>query len=92
MSIIISNDTINGLFELFGAVVSWRNAWQLWRDRQIKGVYWPAWYFFAGWGVWNLYYYPSLGQWRSFAAGAVLTAGNIAWVVAATIIARRRSP
>ena len=83
----LSNDTVNGLFELFGAFFSWRNAYQLYRDREIKGVYWPSWVFFAGWGLWNLYYYPSLGQWHSFAAGAVLTAGTIVWVFIAARVA-----
>lgn len=73
-------DLINAGFELLGAAFTWRNALQLYRDRQIKGVYWPTMAFFAVLGLWNLYYYPSLGQWASFAAGVVLVAGNLAWV------------
>ena len=76
----MTSDAINGLFELIGAFLCWTNFRQLMRDRQIKGVYWPATAFFAVWGLWNLYYYPSLGQWFSFAAGVVLCAGNLAWV------------
>jgi hypothetical protein len=73
-------DLINGCIELFGACLTWRNAWQLRVDRQIRGVYWPTTFFFALWGLWNLYYYPALAQWASFAGGVVLVAGNIAWV------------
>ncbi len=77
------NDLLNGLFELGGAVVAWMNAYKLYKDREIKGVYWPVWIFFSSWGLWNLYYYPSLGQYISFYAGIILVSGNIAWVVLA---------
>jgi hypothetical protein len=79
-------DALNGLFELFGAVFAWRNALQLYRDREIRGVYWPAWVFFTAWGLWNLYYYPSLGQWFSFGSGCLLVCGNIAWCVTAGLV------
>lgn len=77
------SDAINAAFELVGAVLAWKNFSRLLRDREVKGVYWPATAFWSVWGLWNLYYYPSLGQWLSTCAGAVLVAGNVAWVVAA---------
>ncbi len=43
-------------------------------------MYWPATGFFAAWGLWNLLYYPALGQWFSFAAGVLLCFGNCVWV------------
>jgi hypothetical protein len=73
-------DAINASFELIGAALAWLNFWRLWNDGEVKGVYWPVTAFFAVWGVWNVYYYPSLGQWLSAAAGVVLCAGNFAWV------------
>lgn len=76
-------DLANAAFELFGAYFSWRNAWQLHLDRSIRGVYWPAWFFYSAWGIWNLYYYPALDQWLSFWAGAVLVSGNLAWIALA---------
>jgi hypothetical protein len=76
----MNNDLVNGLFELLGAFLTWRNFAQLMRDREVKGVYWPTTFFFLVWGIWNLYYYPSLGQWLSFLAGIILCAGNAAWV------------
>lgn len=76
-------DIGNALFEGLGAIFIWRSVRQLWRDREIKGVYWPAWIFYSAWGLWNLYYYPSLGQWYSFLAGVVLVSGNICWVALA---------
>lgn len=73
-------DLINGLFETGGAYCTWRNAWQLHKDREVKGVYWPLTAFFSAWGVWNLVYYPALEQWLSFFAGIALVTGNVAWV------------
>lgn len=72
-------DIINGLFEALAALVTWRNVVQLWRDKQVRGAYWPAWFFFTLWGVWNLFYYPFLGQWASFAGGVLLVTGNGVW-------------
>ncbi len=76
----VSPDAINATFELFGAYFTWMNAFKLWRDWEIKGVYWPTWVFFSVWGIWNLYYYLGLDQWLSFYAGIVLVVGNLAWV------------
>lgn len=72
-------DHINALFEAVGAWFAWRNAWQLYRDKTVRGAYAPTWFFFTAWGLWNLWYYPALGQWYSFAAGVALAAGNAAW-------------
>jgi hypothetical protein len=77
------NDAINGGFEVVGALLTWANVARLWRERCVRGVFWPVTAFFAAWGVWNLYYYPSLGQWLSFVGGVGLVVGNVAWVVLA---------
>ncbi len=79
----MEHDLINGSFELLGAIFTWRNFQQLRRDRQVAGVYWPTTAFFAAWGLWNLIYYPHLGQWASFAGGVLLVIGNVAWVALA---------
>ena len=76
-------DIINGCIELIGACFTWRNFVQLRRDRHLVGVYWPTTAFFAAWGLWNLIYYPALGQWFSFAGGVLLVAGNVGWVMLA---------
>jgi len=76
-------DIINGSFELVGAVFTWMNAFRLFRDKEVKGVFWPTWAFFTFWGLWNVYYYPNLGQWFSFVAGIALVSGNLAWTIQA---------
>lgn len=79
----MSPDVGNACFEAVGALFTWRNALQLHRDKQVRGVYWPITAFFALWGLWNLYYYPAIGQRWSFYAGVVLVAGNVIWVAQA---------
>lgn len=73
-------DLINGGFEFFGAVCAWGNVAKLRKDRDVKGVTVWGMAFFWSWGLWNLYYYPHLGQWASFGAGCLLAAGNFAWL------------
>lgn len=73
-------DLVNGLFESVGGVSSWLSVRQLARDRKVRGLYMPAQYFYAAWGLWNLFYYPSLAQWLSFLGGILIVSGNIAWL------------
>jgi hypothetical protein len=76
-------DVINGSFELLGAFFTWKNALRLYRDKNLEGVYWPTIAFFTMWGMWNIYYYPNLGQWLSFIGGILLISGNLAWTIQA---------
>lgn len=46
--------------------------------------------FFWSWGIWNLFFYPSLGQWYSFVGGIALVAGNTVWVALALRYRNRR--
>lgn len=73
-------DLINGTFEALGGITSWMNCWQLYKDKEVKGVVWQFTLFFFTWGVWNLYYYPHLGQWLSFIGGLVICSANLVWV------------
>lgn len=79
----MSPDLLNALFEATGAAFMVPNVRRLLRDQSIRGVYWPAQIFFTSWGVWNLYFYPAVGQPLSFAAGAVLALANGIWVILA---------
>lgn len=58
----------------------WRNVRQLYKDKQVRGISVLTTVFFTSWGVWNLYYYPHLDQWLSFAGGLVIVTANVAWV------------
>ena len=83
------NDIINGLFELVGGLMCWLNFRKILKDKKVNGVCWYVTAFFSVWGMWNLYYYPSLGQWASFYGGVVLVVGNTAWVIMALIYSRK---
>jgi len=76
-------DIINGSFEILGAFLCWKNAYILHKEKETKGVYWPTSAFFTIWGIWNIYYYPNLGQWLSFIGGIFLVSGNLAWTLQA---------
>jgi len=73
-------DAVNGLFEGVTGIASILNCRQLYKDKEVKGVVWWFTIFYTLWGFWNLYYYPSLNQWFSFAGGLVIVAANAFWV------------
>lgn len=73
-------DTINGLFEFTGSIACWYNVYKAFKDKQFRGVSWAPTAFFASWGFWNLYYYPSLHQTLSFLGGISLVIANTTWL------------
>lgn len=72
-------DLINGLFEAFGGLMVWLNVYKIIKDKQVRGVSSVATWVFTAWGFWNLFYYPHLGQWLSFAGGCIIVSGNFGW-------------
>lgn len=73
-------DLINGLFEVIGGFLLWRNVYVLLQDRKVRGVSMIPTTFFCLWGYWNLFYYPSLSQWLSLFGGVNVVAANSVWV------------
>ncbi len=73
-------DLINASFELISGLLVWMNVRQVYKDKGYAGVWVPANVFFLLWGLWNLYYYPSLGQWFSFYGGLSIVAANSVWI------------
>ncbi len=69
-------DHVNAFFEGGGAVVQLLNVRQLLRDKTVRGVHWVPLAFWTAWGLWNVAYYPILGQWWSFAGGLCVVACN----------------
>lgn len=76
-------DVGNGLFEALGGIAIWQNVRRLSRDKCVRGTDWKVTAFFTLWGLWNLFYYPALGQWYSFFGGIPIAAGNLVWVALA---------
>ena len=56
------NDLVNGAFEMLGGFFILLSIIRLWRDKKVRGVSVVHVAFFWLWGVWNVYFYPSLGQ------------------------------
>ena len=83
-------DFTNGCFEFVGAMFLAFNVFKLIKDKRIAGISIATVAFFCAWGVWNLFYYPSLGQWASFSAGVAVVVANVTWVCLALYYSRRR--
>jgi hypothetical protein len=73
-------DLINASFEAFGAVAILMHCSALYKAKNFEGVSLSSCIFFWAWGVWNLYYYPHLGQLFSFAAGVAIMLANCLWI------------
>lgn len=76
----MNNDIINGSFEVASALFSLINIFKLVKDKEIRGVSWLPVAFFNVWGIWNLYYYPSLNQMFSFVGGIAIFSANAVWL------------
>ncbi len=73
-------DIINGTFEGTGGFFILLSVIKLYRDKKVMGVHWGHSAFFTSWGLWNLYFYPHLGQWLSFWGGVFLVSVNAFWL------------
>jgi len=76
----MSNDLINSLFEFGASAFLIINIRILLKDKKLMGVSWVPTAFFTIWGVWNLYYYPSLNQISSFIGGLAIFSINVIWL------------
>lgn len=77
----MTNDVINSCFEFAGALFILNNCRTLYNDKIVRGVSVLTTIFFTCWGLWNVYYYPMLGQTWSFFAGMCICAANILWII-----------
>jgi hypothetical protein len=75
------NDFVNGLFEFVGGMFLWLNVRRILIDKEVKGVSYLSVGFFASWGFWNLYFYPSVNAWWSFGAGCNVVVANTVWFI-----------
>ena len=73
-------DLINGILETTAGFMILLHCRSLYHDKKVRGVSIAATAFFAAWGFWNLYYYPSLGQSLSFWGGLFVVTTNSLWV------------
>ncbi|HYT43599.1 MAG TPA: hypothetical protein VEP90_14770 [Methylomirabilota bacterium] len=73
-------DMINGIYEAIGGLLILNHCRAVLRDKAVAGVSILSTTIFTTWGIWNLYYYPSLDQWWSFMGGIVIVLANALWV------------
>ncbi len=74
------NDLVNGLFEAFGGLFVLLSILRLRRDRCVRGVSWAMVAYFTTWGFYNLYFYPSVDCWASFAGGLFVVVANTTYL------------
>ena len=72
----MSPDFVNAMFETLGGFVILLNIKRLFKDKLVRGVDWKVTAFFTAWGLWNIFYYPYLGQSLSFYAGLFIVGVN----------------
>lgn len=84
-------DIVNGLFEAGASIMILNHARVLYRDKVVRGVSILSTVFFLAWGMWNLYYYPHLGQMFSFWCGIAVATANAVWVAMLLFYARREA-
>ena len=73
-------DNMNGLFELCGGLFIFLSVLKLRKQKKVRGVSAVGIAYFTLWGYWNIYYYPHLNQWFSFAGGLSVVLINTAWL------------
>lgn len=73
-------DLVNGSFEFLGGILFWMSVRRAYLDKEFKGISIAPTAFFGAWGLWNLFYYPHLGQWISFFGGINIVVANLVWV------------
>jgi hypothetical protein len=73
-------DVVNGLIEAIGGLFVLNHCRRLYIDKQVKGVSLVSTAFFFLWGLWNVFYYPSLNQRWSFAGGIIVVSANFLWI------------
>ena len=69
-------DLVNGFFELAGGLFILLSCIKLHKEKKVRGISWMHVGFWTAWGMWNLYYYPSLGQTISFIGGIGIVSMN----------------
>lgn len=73
-------DIINGTFEALASVMVLNHCRVLLRDQAVAGVSIASTIFFTLWGIWNIWYYPTLDQIWSMVGGILVTLANLFYV------------
>lgn len=74
-------DVVNSIFEFGGFFAILLSVRQILKDKKVAGISIPHVAFFLMWGLWNVFYYPALGQPWSGLAGILVALANGTWAV-----------
>lgn len=77
----MSPDFFNALFEVSAGFFVLNHCRVLFQHKSTRGVSIVSTIFFCFWGFWNIYYYPAIGQFWSFAGGVFVVIANTVYVV-----------
>lgn len=83
-------DVINGLFEIGIAGFILMSIRQIYKDKQIKGVYWPLHLHTTAWGIWNLYFYYAVNTPWSWWGGLFVVTVNL-WYLSLILYYNRKN-
>lgn len=84
-------DAMNGSFELLAGLFVLNHCRVLSVDKKVRGVSMFSVLFFTLWGIWNMYYYPTLNQPLSFYGGICVAGANAFYLGMALHYRRRES-
>ncbi len=73
-------DIVNALYEAGASIAVLNHCRVLSAQKKVHGMSIASVVFFTSWGFWNMYYYHSLGQTFSWAAGFLVCAANCYYV------------
>ncbi len=76
-------DLINSFFQLGGSLAAGLTIRVLLKDKMVRGAHWGTVAYFLSWGLWNLFYFPSVSHPLSTYASValVLTNGWRLWLM-----------
>ena len=81
MDFFVTNDLINAAFEFGGTIFALNNCKAVFKEKSVAGVSVVSCAFFTLWGLWNVFYYPTLGQTYSFYCGIGVLLSNLLYVI-----------
>lgn len=76
----MNGDQINGILEMAASIFILNHCRVLEKDKAVKGISILSVVFFTLYGIFNIFYYPSIAQWVSFWAGLFIVVVNFLYL------------
>ena len=73
-------DLTNAFFEVIGFFLICVSVRDIRKSKGYAGISLAQICFYCSWGLWNVVYYPKIGQTYSFFAGILVLIANATWV------------